>query len=209
MSIGIVTTAYGEAYHGFLDQWSAAILDLQTQPDWITIVHDGVPIDLQAKVTKRLDPTWILEPRAGVFHPQIHVNAGIAVTFTDWILKVDVDDVLLPHALDGVRDCEADVLSFGYRIGDFDHPSQLVSAETIMRKSNNPIGSCSPFRRWVWESNQFEDRLYDDWCFWIKAARAGAIFDATGRVDYIYSVHPDQMTRRHDNAQALAEIQAL
>ena len=27
MSIGIVTSCYGEAYYGFLEEWSAAILE--------------------------------------------------------------------------------------------------------------------------------------------------------------------------------------
>jgi hypothetical protein len=209
MTIGIVTSVYGDPYYGFLDRWSAAILELNTQPDWITIVHDGLPNDIQAKITKRLDPDWILEPRGAVFHPQIHVNTAISVTFTDWILKVDVDDVLLPHALDGVKDFSSDVVNFGYRIGETDHPSRIVSAEEVLQKSSNSLGSCSPFRRWIWEANGFEDRLYDDWSFWIKAARSGAIFDATGRVDYLYSQHPDQMTQRHDNAQALQEIRSL
>lgn len=209
VSIGIVTTVYGEPYYGFLDRWSAAILGLNTQPDWITIVHDGVPIDVQAKITKRLDPTWILEPRGSVFHPQVHINIGIAVTFTDWIVKADVDDLLLPHALDGVRESEADILSFGYRVGDTDHPSRVVSAEAVLQKSSNAVGSCSPFRRWVWEANRFEDRMYDDWAFWIKAAQAGAVFDATGRVDYVYSAHPDQISNRIDHFLALADVRSL
>jgi hypothetical protein len=209
MSIGIVTSVYGEAYHDFLLPWSEAILDLNTDPDWITIAHDGVPENIRKKIDQRLDPIWITDNTYVNLHPQVHVNAAIAVTFTDWIIKADVDDLLLPHALDGWQESSADVVNFGYRIGQNDHVSRKVPGEIIAQKLDNPIGSCSPFRRWVWEMNEFRDLLFDDWCFWIEAAREGAIFDATERVDYIYTVHPQQMTRRHDNQFALAQIQAL
>ena len=209
MSVGIVTSCYGPNYYGFLDQWSLAILDLNQHPDWITIVHDGVPEDLQRIINRRIDPVWIEGQTAFRLHPQVNINEAIARTFTDWILKVDVDDLLLEHALDEWQDTEADVVSFGYRIDLADHPSRPVTAEQMLSKTDNPIGSCSPFRRWVWEANKFRDTLFDDWAFWIEAARSGAVFDYTGRVDYRYRSHPEQMTKRHSTADALAEIRAL
>ena len=210
VSVGIVTSCYGAKYHGFLDDWSSAILDLNTQPDWITIVHDGVDLDIQRAIDRRLDIDWIEDTlTAHRLHPQVHVNQAIAQTFTDWILKVDVDDQLMPHALDGWQDTQADVVSFGYRIDLADHPSRPVTAEEMLAKLDNPIGSCSPFRRWVWETNRFRDILYDDWAFWIEAARAGAVFTNTGRVDYRYRSHPEQISRRIDHAAALQEIRAL
>lgn len=209
MSIGVVTSCYGPDYYGFLDRWSAALLELHTEPDWVTIVHDGIPERLMKLLDRRLHPMWIFDNHPVKLHPQVHVNTAIEITFTDWIIKADVDDLLLPHALDGWSDSPADVVNFGYRIGENDHVSRVVAPEVLLQKTDNPLGSCSPFRRWVWEANQFQDLLFDDWGFWIKAARAGAVFDATNRVDYIYSVHPQQMTRRHDNQQALEEIRAL
>lgn len=209
MSIGIVTSCYGLAYYGFLDEWSAAILELERQPDWVTIAHDGVPAKYRQIVDRRLDPVWVTDDRPVQLHPQIHVNAAIAVTFTDWIIKADVDDVLLPHALNGWETMGADVVNFGYRIGDQDYPSRAISAETMLEKIDNPMGSCSPFRRWVWETNQFEDLLFDDWAFWIKAARAGAIFTSTQRVDYVYRTHPGQISKRLDSRLALEQIRAL
>lgn len=209
MSVGIVTSCYGPTYYGFLDQWSLAILDLNKHPDWITIVHDGVPEELQRILNRRIDPVWIELQTSHRLHPQVNVNEAISRTFTDWILKVDVDDLLLEHALDGWQDTEADVVSFGYRIDLADHPSRPVTAEQMMAKLDNPIGSCSPFRRWVWEANKFRDTLYDDWAFWIEAARAGAVFSHTGRVDYRYRSHPEQISKRIDHSVARAQIEVL
>ena len=210
MTIGICTVAYGTTYHDFLPRWAAAVAALERRPDLITIVHDGVSRDIRQQVHDLLTVLWV-EDRgtAHELQPQVHVNAAIAVTQTDWIVKLDADDVILPHALTGVTDCAADVLNFGYRIGEADHVSQRVTAEQVLRKTNNALSSASPFRRWLWERNKFQDLLFDDWAFWIEAARAGATFDATGRVDYIYSVHDQQLTRRHDQRAARALIDQL
>ena len=210
MTIGICTVAYGRTYHEFLPRWSAAVAALDPRPDLITIVHDGVSRDIRQQVHDLLTVLWVTDP--GINHelqPQVHVNAAIAVTQTDWIVKLDADDLILPHALNSVSECNADVLNFGYRIGETNHVSRRVTAEQVIRKSGNPLSSASPFRRWLWERNKFRDLLFDDWAFWIEAARAGATFDATGRVDYIYSVGHQQLTGRHDHGAARALIDQL
>lgn len=210
MTIGICTVAYGTTYHDFLPRWAQAVAALERQPNVITIAHDGVPDDIRDQVRDLLNVLWV-EDRT-VEHdlqPQVHVNAAIALTHADWIVKLDADDVILPHALNGVPDCTADVLNFGYRVREADHVSQRVTAEQVLRKTNNALSSASPFRRWLWERNKFRDLLFDDWAFWIEAARVGATFDATGRVDYIYSVHDQQLTRRHDQRAARALIDEL
>jgi len=57
--------------------------------------------------------------------------------------------------------------------------------------------------------NAFRDLAYDDWAFWIEAAESGAEFTHTGRVDYRYRSHPDQISRRTDHAAALEQIRRL
>lgn len=210
MTIGICTVAYGATYHNFLPRWAEAVAALDKRPELITIAHDGVSRNIRQQVHKLLTVLWVEDPSTvHDLQPQVHVNAAVAVTQTDWIVKLDADDVILPHALNSVPDCTADVLNFGYRVGEADHVSQRVTAEQVLRKTNNALSSASPFRRWLWERNKFRDLLFDDWAFWIEAARAGATFDATGRVDYIYSVHDQQLTRRHDQRAARALIDQL
>lgn len=210
MTIGICTVAWGETYHDFLARWARAVHALETQPNVITVVHDGVSQAIRDQVNNLIKVLWV-EDRL-VQHslqPQLHINTAIAVTHADWLVKLDVDDLILPHALNDLATRTADVVNWGYQIGERKHPSQPVSARQLLAKTGNPMSSCSPFRRWVWEKNQFRDMLFDDWAFWIEAARSAATFDATGTVDYIYSVHDQQMTRRHDIAAANQAIRDL
>lgn len=209
MTIGIVASVYGSAYYKFVLPWVARISCLNRQPDRVTIAHDGIPDKYRDAAGELLEVEWVRSDIAFRLHPQVNVNAAIKITETDWIAKVDIDDLLFAHALDEINDSLADVVNFGYRIGDTDCPSRVVSAHEVLQKNNNAIGSCSPFRRWIWETNPFEDVRFDDWRFWIKAARAGAAFTATGRTDYIYRVHPDQISRRIDLAAAAQEIADL
>lgn len=209
MTVGIVTSVYGEEYLPFLTGWAQAIAELDSKPDAVTIAYSGEASEYQAGVNALLDVTWVADLRPYRIHPQVRVNAAIAATHTDWIIKMDVDDRLLPHALTGWQDADADVVNFGYTVGTADLPSRYISAEDILRRAGNSIGSGSPFRRYVWERNPFEDRAYDDWVFWIKAARAGFRFTATGRVDYIYTQHPGQITHRLDHSAAQREVVTL
>lgn len=210
MTIGIVTVAYGRTYHEFLPEWSRAVAALERTPDRITIVHDGIGDDIKQSMAYLPFVVSLHDPVTPITtHPQILVNSGIAVTMTDWVVKLDVDDLILPHALNTVDDCADDVLNFGYRIETTDHISRPVTAAEMLRRDNNPIGSCSPFRRWLWERNRFRDMVFDDWAFWYDAAREHATFGATCSVDYIYRVHDNQITRRHDARTATNAVRSL
>lgn len=205
MSVGICTAAIGEQYHYFLPEWAEAIDQLSTEEDWVTIAHDGVDDKIRRYVDQLLHPLWVrVENTAS--NPAVNVNAAIACTGTDWIMKLDVDDLLLPHALDGVTGTDADVLCFGFRMRGTDHPGLSWATESILMKTGNLVASCSPFRRWVWEHQPFQDVIYDDWLFWINAARNGARFAGTNRIDYQYRVHDLQMTKHVDHARAYAQI---
>lgn len=210
MTIGIVTVAHGITYHNFLPEWSRAVAALETTPDQITIVHDGIDDAITSSMADLTNVVWVHDTTTRIRnHPQILVNSAIAVTLTDWIVKLDVDDLILPHALNTVHTCESDVLNFGYRIGTNDHISRPVTANEIMERNNNPMASCSPFRRWLWERNPYRDMVFDDWAFWFDAARNGATFNATCSVDYVYRVHDDQITRKHDLRSATNAVRSL
>lgn len=210
MTVGICTVAYGETYHAFLPEWSQHVAALETKPTSVTIVHDGVAQELRDTVNDLFNVLWV-EDHVTQFdvHPQYLINTAISVTRTDWIIKLDADDLILPHALNAVKSCQADVLNYGYRIGSANHASQNVTREQVLERSSNYVSSCSPFRRWLWERNPFRDMLFDDWGFWFEAAREGATFAATGTVDYVYRVHDQQMTRHHDNTAAANIVRAL
>lgn len=210
MTVAVVTSATGVDYHHFLPEWAGCVAALTRTPDEVVIATDGPP-DVIVATVERLIPgvRWVPVERIADTHYAHLVNAAIATTSAEWIAKVDVDDRLLPGALDGLEGCTADVYGFGYRINGGDVYAQPVTAADILRRGDNPLSSCSPFRRWLWKRHPFRDMTFDDWAFWLEAAAAGATFAASPAIDYEYRQHPNQATRRNDAAQAIADIHRL
>lgn len=210
MTVGICSVAYGETYHRFLIEWSQAVAALEKQPTVVTIIHDGVSQEIKDAVNDCVPVMWVEDHTTTyTVHPQFLVNTAISFTKCDWIVKLDADDLILPHALNNLSQVTADVVNFGYRINERDVVSHPVTAQQVLQRSHNPISSCSPFRRWLWERNPFRDMLFDDWGFWVEAAREGATFAATGTVDYVYRVHDEQITRKHSAGEATRQVLSL
>lgn len=194
MTVGIATVAYGEKYHRFLPDWLHSVAGLNRPPDDIVIISDIYPEVFHAKAQEIAGPIrWIRASAERYEHPQTLINEAIEVMDTEWVCKMDVDDMFLPHAFDGIDDCEADVYAFGMTInGQSNCQPYEVTPETLLAAAGNPLFSGSPFRRWIWEeSGGFVDILYFDWAFWRAAARLGARFQRTGRIDYFYRIHGD------------------
>lgn len=204
MSIGLVAVAYGEKYRAFLPRWMRAVTALETQPDQIMVVTDDIPSALATLGDVHLSST-IFKQGHGTFHthPQVLVNEAIQAVRTDWICKMDIDDIIFPHALnalDEARDC--DVWMFGIQLSGQWLPARHVTRADVLRSPHNLVFSGSPFRRWVWERSQYRDMICEDWRFWIDAARNGARFRASPTIDYEYVIHDHNITLRVDMAEA-------
>jgi hypothetical protein len=189
VTVGIVTVAVGETYQQFLPHWAEAVAALQRSPDHITIVTDHMP----EKYVRILDETlgsWILvnSKQTWKHHPQILANEGIQLTNTDWICKLDVDDIILPHAFDNLDQCTADIYMFGLAVnGERIVIPAPISAKQILKLDFNPLMAASPFRRKLWEnSTGFHDMIYDDWRFWRETAQQNPTYQASRKVDYLY-----------------------
>ena len=199
MTIGLVTVAYGDKYRAFLPRWMRALTMLERQPDKVMIVTDDVPsaiaslgeIDLSRAIFKQAHGTFTV-------HPQVLVNEAIASTDTEWICKMDVDDLIYPHALNNLDTCAADVYMFGIMYENHWLPARPVSGKLILNSMHNLVFSCSPFKRWVWEAAPYRDILCEDWAFWIDAAKNGATFEASPTIDYEYVMHGDNISLRGD-----------
>jgi hypothetical protein len=204
MSIGVVAVAYGEKYRAFLPRWMRAVTALETQPDQIMVVTDDIPSAMVTLGNVHLSSTVFKQAR-GTFHthPQVLVNEAIQAVRTDWICKMDIDDIIFPHALnalDEARDC--DVWMFGIQLSGQWLPARHVTRADVLRSPHNLVFSGSPFRRWVWERSQYRDMICEDWRFWIDAARNGARFQASPTIDYEYVIHDHNITLRVDMAEA-------
>lgn len=210
MSVGVVAVAYGDTYRAFLPRWMRAMTMLEQKPEQIMVVTDDVP-DCIARLGDVYLSSVIFKQAHGTFerHPQYLVNEGIASLQTDWVCKMDMDDIIFPHAFNGLHDCLADVYMFGIQLHEKWLPAHHVTAKDVLRSQHNMIFSCSPFRRWVWEKQPFRDMICEDWMFWIDAAKNGARFQASPNIDYEYVIHGDNITLHTDMEVAENNVRGM
>ena len=204
-TVGVVSICHG--YPQDIPNWIQSVRLLNRKPDKIVLVlfADIDQSDLD------LDGITVV-PWFDDFAFSDMMNLAFEYCDTDWVSWIGIDDRYRPHALDKIDTCEADVLALGfqYDTGQIWTPAN-VTAEQILSLHANMIPCGSPVRRWVWERNPFDQRIapYDDWCFWIGTAVAGATYDCTLNidVDYAYAGHavPCDVKARSTVAQYLQE----
>lgn len=206
VKIAIVTVAHGATYRDFLPRWAESIAHLQRQPDEVIIVTDDVADAARASawIPVRIKRTETSFER----HAQLLVNQGIAATDADWIVKLDADDLIYPHALNALDFAEGDVFMFGVSVnGKTPIPAKSVEGQDILAAGDNLLHAASPFRRWVWEkSSGFQDMLYDDWAFWREAASNGAKFQASATIDYEYRLEGHNATLGIDHGKEVRRV---
>ena len=209
MSIGVVTVAYGDRYLKFLPEWLSAVGDLKTKPDAVKIVTDNRAEVQQFVNASTVAADVIYSDTVPANHPQVLVNEAIALCDTDWICKMDVDDLIYPHALDQVANADCDVLMFGISLAAKAFFAQEISALDIRTQAENLVFSGSPFRRWVWERSQYQDMVYEDWAFWVNAAKNGARFLPSNSIDYEYRVHGNNISLNCNDYYWREQVKAM
>lgn len=189
MSVGLVTVAYGAKYQAFLLTWAQAVSRLNTPPEQIIIVGDDIDMGILNTVDGLLyGVEYLHSTTVPEHHPQILVNEAIARLSTKWVCKIDVDDWIKPTALDE-QPWPGDIRMFGIELNGQPMPAQQVTASDVLGSPHNLVFSGSAFRKWVWEAAPYRDMIYEDWAFWIEAAKNGAQFTQSGQIDYEYRLH--------------------
>jgi hypothetical protein len=210
VSVSIVAVAYGKTYRAFLPRWMRAISALERKPEKIVVVTDDVPDCIDRLGAADLASVTFKQAQ-GKFsrHPQYLINEAIAITDTDWVCKMDMDDLIFPHALSNLRRLDADVYMFGIQLHERKMPAHHATRADILKSPHNLVFSGSPFRRWVWEKSPFRDMICEDWVFWIDAAKNGARFIASPNIDYEYVIHGDNITLHTDMEVAESNVRGM
>ena len=209
MSIGVVTVAYGAKCRAFLPRWVEAINSLAVEPDEVTVVTDDL-IDATMKTADVNSLVRVIKAEGThTHHPQVYANQAVEVTSTEWICKMDVDDIIYPHAFDRLGDADCDVWMFGIRYCNQSLYAPAVTAEHIMTSPHNLVFSGSPYRRWLHDEATYRDMIYEDWMFWIDCAAQGARFCHSNTIDYEYVMHDDNISTRADDAYWQSEVRRL
>lgn len=210
VTIGVVTVAHGEHYRAFLPAWAAAVSTVDRFPDAVTIVVDRLDCEHVSRAADVLGPEIVIVeiPRFEGRTPHVLANEAITFTPTDWICRLDVDDLLYPHAFTRLDDWPADVCAFGINMnGQHGLIPPRVTATDILASPHNLLFAGSPFRRSVWERTPgFRDIVYNDWGFWRDCARAGATFLPTDTIDYLYRLHGANTSSQIDHAHEILEM---
>ena len=207
MTVGVVTVAVGKQYLDMLERWATSVASLERKPDSVTIATDEMPQEY-IEIVNRILPEWklVISEHPTETHCQIfeYFNDAIAVTDTDWICKLDVDDVIYPHALNALDYVKEDVYCFGIKIDDKSVSARPVTADEVLNLDENLIYSNSPFRRQLWTENHYSKVVHNDWVFWVGCAAQNATFAASPNIDYKYK----QSQSSYDDEVGRAEVRA-
>jgi hypothetical protein len=198
VEVTVWTTVFGR-YHRFLPEWLECAE--RAGPGRILVVSDR-PLDVAADVV-------VAEPQ-GRF-PEAFMRNVACENGDGWLWQVDVDDRIMPDALQVLVGRDCDVVQVGYvsTAGGHRNPT-LTSNEQYLANRHNEWMSGSPFTKDMWvRAGGFPDIAWSDWGFWRRCCRAGARVEAAGRPCYVYREEPsDSVTGRYQDSVHVAEALA-
>ena len=212
LDIAIVTVAFGK-YKNFLMQWVSSVTKLSILPNEIILGVDEIDLKLKDSLLALLPDLKILEiPRMGDIHYGFEYNFLISKTNSEWICKIDVDDIVMPDAYEELVDAPFDILAFNLENSKTKSIHSAVdapSAKKVLDSDENFMCSLSPFRKWIWEEVKFKDLVFDDWAFWIESAKLDPIMKKSSKINYIYNCHEFQATKKVDIPSENLKIQKI
>lgn len=202
-------------YAHFLGEALDSIVALSLRPRQVTLIDDGSsddPLAVAERYRRALEGggTRLRTVRHATNRGLATArNTGIGCTPCEWILCLDADDRLKPHALEelATHAAAADVVMFGYEafgstargpargVRLYQRHPDLIAA---FRAGKRLGTACSPFRRGFWERSPYDDSVLacEDTALWLRFARLGARFEVSRRPCVEVRQHPDRMSFR-------------
>jgi len=133
-------------------------------------------------------------------------NKGIERSTGDYILPLDVDDMLKEDYLKKTVDKGDIVTTAHYGAGN---KREIPASEIHLAdmKMCNVVIACSLFKRKVWEDiGGYDETLkwgYEDWDFWLRAMLAGYKIEVVNEPLYHYRKRQDSMVNTIKNRDEL------
>lgn len=181
VDVTIMAWIYGDNYDQFLERWINGINNLETKPSRIIVCSDKPRnIEIAEVIHKPIESDWKV--------PNPHyANFICNYTNTEWMLLMDIDDVIKPDCLNNLNEVNADVWLMGIDInGQEKYYPPKMSNESIYSDPYCYFCFGSPFKRQWALKFPFHDSPYTDWIFWRQIARAGANFELANKIGYWY-----------------------
>jgi len=213
--VSVIIPCYN--YGCYLPEAVESVLNQTYQNFEIIIVNDGSPDDTKEVAEKLIaehpQHQIRLINQANSGQPAIARNNGIAEAKGEYILPLDADDKLAPQAIESyiraVEDYpEQPIVVFGwlqyFGVEENLWKTHPFSPDRLLRRTLLPY--CSMFHRSVWEfQNGYSANVpgYEDWDFWVGAAKMGAKFINVPLVTAFYretdaSSLVDSARKRHE-----------
>ena len=124
-------------------------------------------------------------------------NKGVCKSNGEYVLCLDVDDQLMPNAIEKMVNEGGDIITFNRvsQNGSLMICDKKFSVDDFME--GNRIIACSMFKRKVWDTiGGYDETLvdgYEDWDFWLAAVKEGFKITYLEEVLYIQEYHEDSM----------------
>lgn len=199
-----------------LRQCLASLTAQTRQPDQIVIVIDG---EVPTPLSKLIDEFQNSNPERVSLVP-LAVNGGLITALNtgllhcscDWILRMDADDIALPHRFElqlGLLEAESNIDVLGSAMLEFEsNPRQpdrlkpvLESHDEIARSigTRNPINHPTVCirKRFLEEAGGYPElELLEDYFLWAKLLKLGANFRNLSEPLYLFRFDDQTLQRR-------------
>ncbi len=222
MDMAIVTSCHN--YGRYIADWARSIIGCTTfMPVQCTIIDNGSTdvsprqVEEAAKLLADAGIPTVTERIPFTCHGAGRNRAVAASGDSTWVMHLDADDMLMPHALEDIAALmpRADVIGMGYvRVGDLKagprNRTRTYSAhqgEATLR-SVAPCSGVSPFRRKLWEKRPYRTDMRGGWdtALWIGFAHLDARFVPTLRPCFHYRQHRDSVFNKRWPSERLTEF---
>lgn len=193
MSVTVITCCYGTRHPSFWKSWWQSVQQLDPAPDQAIICYDGIRGRLGEDLrTVPLRTVWSVNAHRWRYPQAYYLQRAVEAAETEWVWILDIDDIALVNALDGLDAVAADVWQMGFLRSDGERyvVPTMTNAE-YLDGIGNPYVAGSAFRVDAFkEAGGFPDIAFQDWGLWRRLARAGAWFESSGRPHFHYMRHP-------------------
>lgn len=201
--VSIIIPCYNQA-HFLKDSIESAVQQTHKNIE-IIVVNDGSP-DNTSQVVKsfqakypNVDIKLVEKTNGGLSSAR---NAGIKKSAGGWILPLDADDKIHPQFIEktiGKNDIVATgLVTFGNENKRWVKPYEHPTVDIFLH--HNPLNCCSLYKKDVWTMcGGYDEKMrigYEDWEFWIRAAKCG--FNFTCLIDewlFYYRKHSVSMLK--------------
>ncbi len=204
--------------HGrYLDELVDSIRASRTSCRYAVCIVDDASTDDSWEVIERLQRT-ITDVR-GLRLPtnrktSAAMNAGIAAFSSRYVVCVGADDRMAPNYIHQLwrtlKYGPADVAYADSRFfGAVNQRAAFPEFDVDLLRQRNYVNAGAMFRRRVWELiGGFDENMrlgYEDWDFWLRAARAGFTFRKCGTTEYLYRISGGQ-SRNTEASERIGEV---